>query len=137
MTKDGGSKQPIEKPRPKPSTTKSIEVLNPSAPKDSSSSEEDIPDLTPTATAFAKIPIDKWDQLFKAISQAPELLTEETTDALLMEAFTAAGKGQEKFAKQCVHQALIIQYSAKLGRDGVALFFKRLVSLPLDYHRGY
>ena len=54
-----------------------------------------------------------------------------------MEAFTAAGKGQEKFAKQCVHQALIIQYSAKLGRDGVALFFKRLVSLPLDYHRGY
>ena len=31
-------------------------------------------------------------------------------------------------AKQCVHQALLIQYCRQLGKDGVGLFFKRITT---------
>jgi len=36
--------------------------------------------------------------------------------------------GNDTYAKQCVHQALLIQYCRQLGKDGVALFFKRITN---------
>ena len=47
------------------------------------------------------------------------------SDALLVAAFTAQGDGKAKYAKQCVHQSLLLQYCEKLGKDGVSIFFKR------------
>jgi len=43
-----------------------------------------------------------------------------------VEAFDAQMENKPKYAKQCVHQALLIQYCRQLGRDGVGLFFKRI-----------
>lgn len=37
-------------------------------------------------------------------------------------------KGKSKYAKQCVHQALLIQYCRQLGKDGISVFFKRVTT---------
>ena len=91
-------------------------------------SDEDVPDLTPNAANFAKIPVDKWDKLFAAISHDPSLLQPRNTDAMLVAAFNAAMKGDAVMCRQNVHNGLVLQYCVKLGRDGVALFFKRCVA---------
>lgn len=75
--------------------------------------------------AFSHIPALDFRAAFQAISKTPTLLVEETTDALLVEAFSLAMKGQDVRARQCVEKALTIQYCMKLGRDGVSLFFRR------------
>jgi cell division cycle protein 37 len=56
-------------------------------------------------------------------------LTEETTDALLVEAFSLAMKGKDKEAHNFIEKSLVIQYCLRLGRDGVMLYFKRCVLL--------
>ncbi|SCZ88879.1 BZ3500_MvSof-1268-A1-R1_Chr2-1g04705 [Microbotryum saponariae] len=93
-----------------------------------SSDDEDVPDLTGSALRFSKLkPLD-FASCFAAISEDPSLLAEETTDALLVEAFSVAMKGASKRARECVEKALMIQYCLKLGKDGVALYFKRMTS---------
>jgi cell division cycle protein 37 len=59
------------------------------------------------------------------------MLAERETDGLLVEAFNAQSnangqKSQEDYARNCVHQALLLQYCRQLGKDGVGLFFKRI-----------
>lgn len=56
-----------------------------------------------------------------------EFKREGIYDELVIGGFRAAIRGEKKYAKQCIHQALIIQYCDKLGKDGVSLFFKRCV----------
>lgn len=56
------------------------------------------------------------------------MLAESTTDSLLGEAFEAGLKGDTKRTMQCCHQGLMIQYCRKLGRDGVRLFFDRMIN---------
>ena len=36
--------------------------------------------------------------------------------------------GKDAYARQCVHQGLLLQYCNKLGRDGIGLFFKRITT---------
>jgi cell division cycle protein 37 len=55
------------------------------------------------------------------------VIVEGATDALLVAGFNAQMKGDSVYAKQSVHQGLLIQYCEKLGKDGVSLFFKRYV----------
>ncbi|GAA5958756.1 hypothetical protein JCM8115_000343 [Rhodotorula mucilaginosa] len=96
-----------------------------------SSDEADVPDLTPSALAFSRLPPLDWPQIMQAISADPSLLSEETGDALLVEAFSCAMKGTkagEKRARDCVEKALVGQYCRSLGRDGVALFFQRMTN---------
>ncbi|GAA5931810.1 hypothetical protein JCM3775_000048 [Rhodotorula graminis] len=96
-----------------------------------SSDDADVPALTDSALAFSKLaPLD-WDRVKQAISSDPTLLTEETGDALMVEAFTQAMKGTragEQRAQNCIEKALIGQYCRSLGRDGTALFFQRMVN---------
>ncbi|GAA5887787.1 hypothetical protein JCM5296_001766 [Sporobolomyces johnsonii] len=96
-----------------------------------SSDDADVPPLTPSALAFSKIaPLD-WPSTMQAISRDPSLLTEETGDALMVEAFSQAMKGTkdgEKRARECTEKALVGQYCRSLGRDGVALFFQRMTA---------
>lgn len=131
----------------KPST--SIEVLNPSSDLTSGSGSistsgptpdpddqeiEQVPDIedtdeppsmTPSTTAFSRLPIRGYTQSFEFIQKDPSILMEKNTDALLAEAFEAELKGERERAKRCVHQGLMIQYCRKLGKDGVRLFFQR------------
>ncbi|KAH8920989.1 hypothetical protein BT69DRAFT_1264947 [Atractiella rhizophila] len=156
----GGSKQVVELPKApsEPKDTKKtktktpvIEVLNPStsttpaveAPASDDEEEGDLPALTPSARAFAKLPRAPADySVFReAISRDPSLLLESTSDSLLAEAFEAGmaangeygkkskknKKEKEEYCKQCVHRALLAQYTRQLGKDGVALFFRRMV----------
>jgi cell division cycle protein 37 len=129
------------KSTPKQSST--IELLNPSAanqPMDESSgTEADVEDAvpkavdaddeveaSPVAKKFAAIPSDDHRAQLDFISKHPEIMTERTTDGLLVEAFNSELEQHHKHARACVHAALLIQYCRQLGRDGVALFFKRI-----------
>lgn len=105
-----------------------------------SDDEADVPDLSPSALRFSKLKSLDFAACYSAVSDDPTLLAEDTTDALLVEAFSVAMKGDDKRARECVEKGLMIQYCLKLGRDGVALFFKRCVHLPEGsevngYHR--
>jgi cell division cycle protein 37 len=143
-------KKKATKPASKSSTVSTIEVLNPSASSSSSNQNsastsgptpdpddqesepiadiEDLdepPSMTPSTTAFSRLPLRGYTQSWEFIQKDPSILMERNTDALLAEAFEAELKGEGERAKRCVHQGLMIQYCRKLGKDGVRLFFQR------------
>lgn len=79
-----------------------------------------------TAKRFGKIGFGDYNSSLQFISQHREILSEAESDGLLVEAFNAQEAGSEEYARQCVHQALLLQYCRQLGKDGVGLFFKRV-----------
>ncbi|KIW78706.1 hypothetical protein Z517_08545 [Fonsecaea pedrosoi CBS 271.37] len=84
--------------------------------------------LTPEGKQFAKIKLGDYRACLQFISEHPNIVNEKTQDALMIEAFNAQMKGQDTYARTCVHQSLLIQYCRQLGRDGVGLFFKRITT---------
>lgn len=146
----------VDEPKPAPSTsrTSKVELLNtpslarpPLSSTDTGQSEgadadiEDGPDpdrpidsddeeLRPTELGkkFGKIQIGDYRSSLQFISQNPAIINERESDGLLVEAFDAQMDGHAKYAKQCVHQALLVQYCRQLGKDGVGLFFKRITT---------
>jgi cell division cycle protein 37 len=140
-------------PAPKKTTKKekvqAVEVLNPHAlagqdatnREESSGADADIdepdPDdddddaeaeATELGKAFAQIKMGDYRTCLQYISQHPQVLAERETDGLLVMAFNAAIDGRDDFARQCVHQGLLLQYCRALGKDGVGLFFKRITT---------
>lgn len=92
--------------------------------------------LSPEGRQFGNIKIGDFKTSLDFIGKHyDEIMTSQTQDALLAEAFEAQLKGQEKYAKQCVHQALLIQYCRQLGRDGVGVFFKRVTTKGHQAHK--
>lgn len=85
---------------------------------------------SPAATHFAQIPASDYRASHEYLQSHPEILQNESdTDGLLIEAYYAIlNQGDEKRAWLYVHQALLLQYCRMLGRDGVALFFKRITT---------
>ncbi|RDW59772.1 putative Hsp90 co-chaperone Cdc37 [Coleophoma cylindrospora] len=78
---------------------------------------------------FGQIKMGDYQSCLQFISQHPEVLAERETDGLLVLAFNSAIAEKYDFARQCVHQALLLQYCRALGgRDGVGLFFKRITT---------
>lgn len=138
-----------------PSKPETVEVLNPGALKkdslrrmdsagQSSGAEADVDEpvqkmskvlddedddehIEPTelGKAFAKIKMGDYKQCLQFISENHAVVAERETDGLLVQGFNAQMDGKPEVAKQCVHQALLLQYCRSLGRDGVGLFFKR------------
>jgi cell division cycle protein 37 len=119
----------------------SVELLNPGAASTSASSSKSAPstatdddddddeiEASPAGCKFAQIQVDSYRESLAFLSEHPEILTERETDALLILAFNAQLEGKDAYARQCVHQALLLQYCRALGRDGVALFFKRITT---------
>lgn len=130
------------------------ELLNPGAVKrdpllrpdtgESSGAEADVEDATgevdddsveasPLGKQFASIPTTDYRASHDLILKHPQLLKEKESDGLLVEAFNSELDGKSKYARQCVHQALLLQYCRSLnvgnaGGDGVSMFFKRYVS---------
>ncbi|KAK4239617.1 hypothetical protein C8A03DRAFT_32296 [Achaetomium macrosporum] len=116
-----------------------VELLNPnyagasSLPAESASKPDDKDDdqeisASPLARQFAQIKASEYRESAAFLSQHPEILTEKEHDGLLMLAFDAQLENRADYARNCVHQALLIQYCRALGRDGVALFFKRITT---------
>jgi cell division cycle protein 37 len=77
---------------------------------------------------FANIKMGDYRACLQFISQHPEVVAEKETDGLLVMAFNAAIEGKDDFARQCVHQGLLLQYCRALGKDGVGMFFKRITT---------
>ncbi|KAK2755023.1 hsp90 co-chaperone Cdc37 [Arachnomyces sp. PD_36] len=137
------SKPKEEKTVPKAKTT-TPELLNPSAAGDDlgavtsgaeADNEDNGPDdddenMEPTELGkqFAKIRIGDYSSCMQFISAHPEIVAERETDGLLVEAFNSQLAGKEDYARQCVHQGLLLQYCRSLGRDGISLFFKRITT---------
>ena len=93
--------------------------------------DDDI-EASPLAKKFGNIKYGDYQASLQFISSHPDILAEKETDGLLVEAFNAQSnaknKKDEEFARQCVHQALLLQYCRQLGKDGVGLFFKRITT---------
>ncbi|KAI5868162.1 hypothetical protein GGS23DRAFT_15138 [Durotheca rogersii] len=115
-----------------------VELLNPnfstSKPEGSGSAGADDDDddkeveASPDARKFARIKIGEYRESNTFIGLHPHILSEKESDGLLIMAFDAQLEGKDDFARQCVHQALLLQYCRALGKDGVALFFKRITT---------
>lgn len=115
-----------------------VELLNPnfsthnaeetgSASKSPADDDEEV-EASPAAKKFAQIKTGDYSEALSFLSKHPEILSEKETDGLLIMAFDAQLDGKDEFARQCVHQALLLQYCRALGRDGVGLFFKRITT---------
>ncbi|KKY39365.1 putative hsp90 co-chaperone cdc37 [Diaporthe ampelina] len=113
-----------------------VELLNPnfSTPqageKSSATKSEDDEEVeaSPAAKQFAKIQTGSYSESLSFLGKHPEILQEKETDGLLIMAFDAQLNGNDEVARQCVHQGLLLQYCRALGRDGVGLFFKRIMT---------
>ncbi|KAI0112079.1 Cdc37 N terminal kinase binding-domain-containing protein [Nemania sp. FL0031] len=85
--------------------------------------------ISPIAKRFAQIKPSNYTASHDIISSHPDLLQESETDSLLIEAFNLLlDHNDEPLAWQYVHQALLLPWCRRLGRDGTALFFKRIAS---------
>lgn len=98
-----------------------------SAPVNMDSDDEDM-EASPMAKKFAKIRYGDYRSSLQFISENPSVLAEKNTDGLLVEAFNAQTDHNDDYSRQCVHQALLLQYCRQLGKDGVGLFFKRITT---------
>lgn len=142
------SKQkPLEENETAKTKEANVELLNPGsvnkagAEAVSSGAEADVEEaqddenikVTPLAKDFAKVKLGDYKSSLQFISDNPGIVTERKTDELLMEAFDAQLAGKDEYARQCVHQGLLLQYCRSLGRDGVGLFFKRYANLLLSW----
>ncbi|KAG9243600.1 hypothetical protein BJ878DRAFT_461970 [Calycina marina] len=135
------------KPSKKKQKVQAVEVLNPNvlAAKDAQSSgadadidepmaeEEDTDnddevECTELGKQFSKFKMGDYRSCLDFISKNPTVLAERETDGLLVMAFNAAMDDKQEFARQCVHQGLLLQYCRALGKDGVGLFFKRITT---------
>ncbi|KAL4869103.1 hypothetical protein BDV12DRAFT_89074 [Aspergillus spectabilis] len=116
--------------------TSSIELLNPSAASgstqegndDDALDDPDSVQASDIAKEFAKIGRNDYRALQQYIADHPKIVAEKETDGLLVEAFNSQMDGKEEYARQCVHQALLLQYCRSLGPDGISLFFKRITT---------
>lgn len=110
-----------------PGASPSASAPQPSTEPDIASDEEEtqLPELTPTLEGFSQIPMQQYQKSWEYIQNHRDVYVEGASDALLVAAFTAEGEGKKKYAKQCVHQSLLLQYCEKLGTDGPRMFFKK------------
>jgi len=115
-------------------TTTEFEVINnPKGKQNDETDEEDegsddISNLTPSLDAFSRIPLGAFEQSFRFIQQHRDVVVPGASDSLLGAAFKAQYDDKPKYAKQCVHQSLLLQYGDKLGVDGLGIFFKKMIA---------
>lgn len=130
----GDKKEGEEGGKASPSTQ--VELLNPNfdastgkgpAASASTGGDEEI-EASPEGKKFAQIKASDYASSAQFIAQNPHILSERETDGILVMAFDAALEKKDDYARQCVHQALLLQYCRSLGRDGVGLFFKRITT---------
>ncbi|CAK5284095.1 unnamed protein product [Mycena citricolor] len=123
----------MDAPPAKKSTTTEYEVINSPKGKEKEDTEDeeledDIANLTPSLDAFSRIPLQDFEKSFRFIQEHRDVVVPGASDALLGAGFKAQYENQPKYAKQCVHQSLLLQYGEKLGADGLGIFFKKMIS---------
>ncbi|KAF9973671.1 hsp90 co-chaperone Cdc37 [Modicella reniformis] len=91
---------------------------------DDSDDSDDEVEVTDVALEFSRV--KGFDASLTFISKHPYLGTQKYSDEIMAQAFKAQMEGDEDYANNCVHQALVLQYCSQLGKDGVGLFFHRI-----------
>lgn len=91
---------------------------------------EVVPEMTPAITEFSKLPLEGFQESWDFIKAHRDVVVPGASDALLVAGYRAEREGKHKYAKQCVHQSLLLQYGEKLGRDGISVFFKKCAFIP-------
>lgn len=118
-------------------TTTEYEVLNPkgvvAAATSSNAADEnestDLPRITPSLEAFSRLPLKGFEKSWDFIKEHRDVVVPGATDALFVAAFEAQSDGKTAYARQCIHQSLLLQYCEKLGKDGVSIFFRKYVQV--------
>lgn len=115
-----------------------VELLNPNFSADqpevpgaaAADDEDDDAEIEASADGrkFANIKASEYRESHAFITSHPKVLSEKETDGILVMAFDAQLQNQDDLARNYVHQALLLQYCRSLGRDGTALFFKRITT---------
>lgn len=105
-----------------------FDINNPDSLREAEPNNDEEVHASPDATKFANIKANEYRESNNFISSHSQILAEKEQDGILMLAFDAQLEGRDSFARNCVHQALLLQYCRALGRDGVALFFKRITT---------
>lgn len=127
-----------KKKKTKTAKTVEYEVLNPESVASSSTSpppeteEEDeaiVPEMTPAIAEFSKLPLGGFQKSWEFIQAHREVVVPGASDALLIAGYRAEREERHEYAKQCIHQSLLLQYAEKLGKDGVSVFFRKYVFL--------
>ena len=124
------------KPLPKKTEKKQVvETLNPGVSMknlsvqdtgaEADDEEEDDQDIEMSSEAATFSKLKGFEESYKYLSKHKDIINEKTSDSILGNAFTAQLKGDEAYAKNCVIQSLMIQYSGQLGKDGLNVFFSR------------
>jgi cell division cycle protein 37 len=93
--------------------------------EDEEEEEEIVPEMTPVIAEFSKLPLEGFQKSWDFIKAHRDVVVPGASDALLVAGYRAEREGKSKYAKQCVHQSLLLQYGEKLGKDGIAVFFNK------------
>ena len=101
--------------------------------KDDDAEADELPELTPSLEQFSHIPVRAYEQSWEFIKAHRDVYVPGASDALLVAAFRAQSNGNAKWALQCVHQSLLLQYCDKLGKDGPSMFFRKYVTSPSPF----
>lgn len=119
------------------SQQETIEVLNPASSSTTSKPEkqdsEDVnPDIEASADAvkFSKIAIGDYHGAEAFLRSHPQIISEKDKDGLMMQAFDEQLAGDSTSMERTVHNALMLQYAATIGRAATEKLFERL-SNPL------
>ena len=119
------SRDPLERKDSQQSSGADADVDEPEVADDDVEADVEASEL---GKQFAGIKIGDYRASLQFIAAHPEVMAERETDGLLVLAFNACMDGKEDYARQCVHQGLLLQYCRALGRDGVGMFFKRITT---------
>lgn len=90
-----------------------------------------MPEMTPVIAEFSKLPLGKFQESWDFIKAHRDVVVPGASDALLVAGYRAQREGKAKYAKQCVHQSLLLQYGEKLGKDGISVFFSKYVFISV------
>ncbi|TFK86026.1 hypothetical protein K466DRAFT_664064 [Polyporus arcularius HHB13444] len=115
---------------------KGVAAAPSSEPSSSSSSKapaqedelDELPELTPALEGFSRLPVRGYEQSWEYIKAHRDVYVPGASDALLVAAFRAQSNGDAKYALQCVHQSLLLQYCEKLGKDGPSMLFRKMIA---------
>ncbi|KAF5102637.1 hypothetical protein D0Z03_000382 [Geotrichum reessii] len=112
-------------------TVTTTEVLNPGAltkQNEAFIAKDENPDevkASPDTIKFGEIKVGDYEKAHQYLVQHPWIVNEKEKDGLIMTAFEKELAGKTEDMKRIVHNSLLIQYCATLGRDGINMFFAR------------
>ncbi|ODQ65109.1 hypothetical protein NADFUDRAFT_83186 [Nadsonia fulvescens var. elongata DSM 6958] len=121
----------INKPSATPNTSPtshSTTVSSSAVAKSTATDDLEEPEAYEETLEFANIPMGDLRQCYEYVTKHPFIVSEEQKDAIIMLAFQQKLKGQTQMMKRYVYNALLLQYCASLGKDGINLFFNRIMA---------